>query len=116
MGEEWNLVLKFVVILVVVGKSLRFGMKQGKKFFVMFGDKVVWLYFIEWFLKCDDVQQVILVFDFEDCEDFQFCFGVNVVILGIEVVDGGVQCVDLVRKGLVLVGEDIDFVVVYDVV
>jgi hypothetical protein len=47
------------------------------------------LHSAERFLNRKDVKQLILVISPEDREDFMSKFGANVMILGVEVVDGG---------------------------
>lgn len=104
----------FAVILAAAGKSTRFGDKNTKKPFTTLGDKAVWLHSAEKFLKRDDVKQLIVVLDAEDREDFQFRFGANVAILGIDLVEGGAQRADSVGNGLAAVRDEIDYVAVHD--
>ena len=76
--------------------------------------RAVWLHSAERFLNRNDVKQTILVISPEDREDFDFKFGANVAILGIEVVEGGAERAESVEKALARVEADIDFVCVHD--
>ncbi len=104
----------FSVILPAAGKSARFQDKNYKKPFAPLDGRAVWLHSAERFLNRDDVKQLILVISPEDREMFQQRFAANVVILGIEVVDGGRERVESVENGLARVRSDIDFVVIHD--
>ena len=104
----------FAVILPAAGKSSRFHDQHYKKPFAPLADRAVWLHSVEKFLNRDDVKQVIIVISPEDREDFHMKFGANVAILGVEVVEGGAERTDSVRKGLERVKPDIDFVAVHD--
>lgn len=104
----------FAVILPAAGKSSRFHDQHYKKPFVPLNDRAVWLHSAEKFLNRDDVKQVIIVISPEDHEDFHMKFGANIAILGIDVVQGGANRTDSVRKALEQVHDDIDFVAVHD--
>jgi 2-C-methyl-D-erythritol 4-phosphate cytidylyltransferase len=108
------LVAKFAVILPAAGRSARFRDKSYKKPFAPLANKALWLHSAERFLNRDDVQQTILVISPEDRADFNFKFAANVAILGIEVVDGGVERSDSVEAALARVKPDADFVCVHD--
>ncbi len=104
----------FAVILPAAGQSSRFHDKNYKKPFAPLANKPVWLHSAEKFVARDDVKQLIVVISPEDREDFQFKFGANVAILGIDVVDGGSQRAESVSKALARVKTDIDFVCIHD--
>jgi len=74
----------------------------------------VWLHSAERFLNRDDVVQLILVIAPEDRDDFNFKFASNVAILGIKVVEGGVERADSVAAALAKVNPEADFVCVHD--
>ena len=93
---------KFAVILPAAGRSSRFHDKHYKKPFVPLANRAVWLHSAERFLARSDVVQLILVIAAEDRNDFDFKFGANVAILGVEVVHGGAQRSDSVEAGLAI--------------
>ncbi len=105
---------KFAVILPAAGQSSRFQDKNYKKPFAPLAGKAVWLHSAEKFVARSDVKQVIIVISPEDREYFQFKFGANTTILGIDVVDGGAQRADSVARGLARVKPDIDYVCIHD--
>ena len=74
----------------------------------------MWLHSVEKFVNRDDVKQTLVVISQEDREDFQFKFGANVAILGIDVVEGGASRAESIAKALGRVKSDIDFVCVHD--
>ena len=104
----------FAVILAAAGKSSRFQDKHYKKPFAPLAGKAVWLHSAEKFVGRGDVKQMIVVIAPEDREDFQFKFGANTAILGIDVVDGGAERADSIAKALARVRADIDFVCIHD--
>ena len=104
----------FAVILPAAGQSSRFHDKNYKKPFAPLANKPVWLHSAERFVARDDVKQLLVVISPEDREDFQFKFGANTAILGIEVVEGGSQRAESVSKALARVKPDIDFVCIHD--
>jgi 2-C-methyl-D-erythritol 4-phosphate cytidylyltransferase len=104
----------FAVILAAAGSSSRFHDKNYKKPYAPLDGRAVWLHSAEKFLARKDVPQLILVISAEDREFFLAKFGANVAILGVEVIDGGVQRADSVQKALERVKPDIDFVAVHD--
>ena len=105
---------KFAVILPAAGRSSRFKDKHYKKPFAPLANRAVWLYSAERFINRDDVIQVILIISPDDREDFNFKFGSNVAILGIDVVAGGAERADSVRNALEKVKPEADFVCVHD--
>ncbi|MGC3970041.1 MAG: 2-C-methyl-D-erythritol 4-phosphate cytidylyltransferase [Pirellulales bacterium] len=105
---------KFAVILPAAGKSSRFRDKHYKKPFAPLAGKPVWLHSAERFLARDDVKQLIVVVAPEDREEFDSKFAANVMILGIEVVNGGVERADSIQNAMARVKADIDFVAVHD--
>lgn len=113
--EARNLVVaNFAVILPAAGKSSRFHDKNYKKPFAPLANKAVWLHSAERFVGRSDVKQVIVVISPEDREHFQFKFGANVAIHGIDVVDGGSERAESISKALAHVKPDIDFVCIHD--
>ncbi len=108
------LVPNFAVILAAAGKSSRFGDKNYKKPFAPLSGKPVWLHSAEKFLARKDVPQLVLVISAEDREYFLTKFGANVAILGIDLVDGGVERADSIQKALEALKPDVDFVAVHD--
>ena len=105
---------KFAVILPAAGRSSRFKDNYYKKPFVPLAGRAVWLYSAERFLNRSDVIQVIVVIAPEDRENFNFKFGSNVAILGLDVVAGGAQRSDSVEAALARVKPQADFVCVHD--
>lgn len=105
---------KFAVILPAAGKSSRFHDKNYKKPFVPLANRAVWLHAAEKFLNRDDVKQTILVISPDDREFFDFKFGGNAAILGVEVVEGGAERADSVERALARVKPDIEYVAVHD--
>lgn len=104
----------FAVILPAAGRSSRFQDKSYKKPFAPLANRAVWLHSAERFLHRPDVKQLILVIAAEDREDFDFKFSSNVVILGIDVVEGGKERADSIEKALARVRPEIEFVAVHD--
>jgi 2-C-methyl-D-erythritol 4-phosphate cytidylyltransferase len=107
-------VASFAVILPAAGQSSRFHDKHYKKPFAPLANKPVWLHSAEKFVSRNDVKQTIVVVSAEDREQFQFKFGANTAILGIEVVEGGAERADSVSKALARVKPDVDFVCIHD--
>ncbi|HEX3997022.1 MAG TPA: 2-C-methyl-D-erythritol 4-phosphate cytidylyltransferase [Pirellulales bacterium] len=105
---------KFAVIVAAAGASSRFKSQSYKKPFAPLANKAVWLHSAEKFLNRDDVKQVVLVIGAEDREDFNFKFGANVAIMGIDVVEGGQQRTDSIERALARVKPDVDFIAVHD--
>ena len=105
---------KFAVILPAAGASSRFKDKNYKKPFAPLADRAVWLHSAERFLHRQDVKQLILVIAAEDREYFDFKFSSNVVILGIEVVEGGKERADSIERAMARIKPDIDFIAVHD--
>ena len=106
----------FAVIMPAAGASSRFKDKHYKKPFAPLANRAVWLHSAERFLHRDDVKQVILIISAEDREEFDFKFASNVMILGIDVVEGGKERADSIERALARVKPDIDFVAVHDAV
>ena len=74
----------------------------------------MWLHVAERFLNRDDVKQTILIISHDDREYFDFKFAGNAAILGVEVVEGGQERADSVKRALARVKNDIDFIAVHD--
>lgn len=104
----------FAVILPAAGASRRFKDKNYKKPFAPLADRAVWLHAAERFLHRQDVKQLILVIAPEDREYFDFKFSSNVVVLGIEVVEGGQERADSIERAMARVNGEIDFIAVHD--
>jgi 2-C-methyl-D-erythritol 4-phosphate cytidylyltransferase len=105
---------KFAVIMPAAGRSSRFKDDYYKKPFVPLAGRAVWLHSAERFLQRGDVMQVLVVIAPEDREAFNFKFGSNVAILGIDVVPGGAERFDSVAAALARVKPEADFVCVHD--
>jgi 2-C-methyl-D-erythritol 4-phosphate cytidylyltransferase len=105
---------KFAVILPAAGRSARFRDKSYKKPFAPLANKAIWLHSAERFLNRDDVVQTILVISPEDRSDFNFKFSANIAILGIEVIDGGVERADSVQAALARVKPEAYYVCIHD--
>jgi 2-C-methyl-D-erythritol 4-phosphate cytidylyltransferase len=105
---------KYSVILPAAGRSARFKDKHYKKPFVPLDNRAVWLHSAEKFLNRDDVIQLIVVIAAEDRETFQMRFSANVMILGIDVVEGGAERADSIETALAHVKPEADFVAVHD--
>ena len=105
---------RFAVILPAAGASSRFKDKNYKKPFAPLADRAVWLHSAERFLHRQDVKQLIVVISAEDREYFDFKFSSNVVILGIEVVEGGKERADSIERAMARIKPDIDFIAVHD--
>jgi len=104
----------FAVILPAAGKSSRFHDQHYKKPFAPLENRAVWLHSAERFLNRKDVKQVIVVISPEDREEFMGKFGANVMILGVDVVDGGKERADSVQNALEKVNSECDFIAVHD--
>ena len=105
---------KFAVILPAAGRSSRFKDEYYKKPYAPLAGKAVWLHSAERFLQRDDVSQVLIVVAPEDRENFNFKFGSNVAILGIDVVPGGAERSDSVAAALARVKPDAEFICIHD--
>ena len=105
---------KFAVILPAAGKSSRFNDPHYKKPFAPLAERAVWLHSAEKFLNRPDVDQVIVVISPEDREYFDFKFSSNVAILGIDVVEGGIERADSIQNALAKLKPEIDYVAVHD--
>ena len=105
---------KTAVILAAAGRSSRFKDKHYKKPFAPLANRAVWLHSAERFVNRDDVVQVIVVISPEDREDFNFKFGSNVAILGLDVVEGGQQRSDSVAAALAHVKPEAELVCIHD--
>ena len=105
---------KTAVILAAAGRSSRFKDKHYKKAFAPLANRAVWLHSAERFINRDDVVQVIVVIAPQDREDFNFKFGSNVAILGLDVVEGGAERSDSVAAGLARVKPEAELVCVHD--
>jgi len=105
---------KFAVILPAAGRSSRFKDEYYKKPYAPLAGKAVWLHSAERFLQRNDVMQVIVVVSPEDRESFNFKFGSNVAILGIDVVPGGAERSDSVAAALARVKPAAEYVCVHD--
>ena len=104
----------FAVILPAAGASSRFKDKNYKKPFAPLANRAVWLHSAERFLHRSDVKQLLLVISAADREDFDFKFSSNVVILGIDVVEGGQERADSIERAMARVKPDIDYIAVHD--
>lgn len=105
---------KFAVIVAAAGSSSRFKNQNYKKPFAPLANKAVWLHSAERFLARDDVKQLIVVIGADDRENFDFKFGANIAIMGIDVVEGGAQRADSIQRALARVKPDIDYIAVHD--
>lgn len=104
----------FAVIMPAAGASSRFKDKHYKKPFAPLANRAVWLHSAEKFLHRQDVKQVILVISAEDREYFDFKFSSNVMILGIDVVEGGKERTDSIERALARVKPELEYVAVHD--
>ncbi|HVX60807.1 MAG TPA: 2-C-methyl-D-erythritol 4-phosphate cytidylyltransferase [Pirellulales bacterium] len=104
----------FAVIMPAAGASSRFKDKHYKKPFAPLANRAVWLHSAEKFLHRQDVKQVILVISAEDREYFDFKFSSNVMILGIDVVEGGKERADSIERALARVKPELEYVAVHD--
>ena len=105
---------RFAVILPAAGRGTRFHDKGYSKPFAPLAGKALWLHSAERFLGRDDVIQTILVIAADQREHFFFKFGANIAILGIEVVDGGVERADSIQAALARVKPEAEYVCVHD--
>jgi len=104
----------FAVILPAAGQSRRFRDQYYKKPFAPLENRAVWLHAADKFLNRDDVKQMLIVISPEDREAFFSKFGANIAILGVEVVEGGVERSDSVANAIARVRDDIDFIAIHD--
>lgn len=106
--------VSFAVILPAAGKSSRFSDPHHKKPFAPLDGRPVWLHVAERFVSRADVAQTILVLSPEDREYFEDKFAASAALLGIEIIDGGAERSDSVRRGLAQVRPEVDFVAIHD--
>ena len=104
----------FSVILPAAGKSSRFRDPHYKKPFAPLGNQPVWQHSAQFFSQRKDVRQVILVIAEEDQETFRNKFAGNAALLGVEVVLGGAERYESVRKALDRVDDKAEFIAVHD--
>ena len=104
----------FAVILPAAGKSSRFHNPHYKKPFAPLANRAVWLHAADRFLNRSDVKQVIVVISKEDREFFDLKFASNVLIMGIDVVDGGAERSDSIANALVKLKPECDYVAIHD--
>jgi 2-C-methyl-D-erythritol 4-phosphate cytidylyltransferase len=104
----------FAVILPAAGASSRFKDKNYKKPFAPLANRAVWLHSAERFLHRGDVKQLLVVISAEDREYFDFKFSSNVVILGIDIVEGGKERADSIERAMARVKPDVDYIAVHD--
>ena len=104
----------FAVILAAAGKSHRFGNDSLKKTFVSLNGRPVWLHSAERFAARNDVCQLIVVVSPEDEQWFRDEYAKDIQRLHIDVVCGGAERFDSVKRALGFVRESIDFVAVHD--
>ncbi len=102
------------VILAAAGKKHSLQRSTLQKTFAPLANKPVWLHSAERFVNRQDVQQVILVVDPADRQNFGSKFLGNAAMLGIEVVDGGAERADSVQRGVERVRPDIEYIAVHD--
>ena len=107
-------VANFAVILPAAGKSSRFHNPHYKKPFAPLANRAVWLHAADRFLNRSDVKQVIVVISKEDREFFDLKFASNVLIMGIDVVDGGAERSDSIANALVKLKPECDYVAIHD--
>jgi 2-C-methyl-D-erythritol 4-phosphate cytidylyltransferase len=112
--NEENALSRFAVILAAAGKSSRFGNPFQKKVFSLLAGKPVWMHAAEAFSKRRDVAQLIMVIAAEDQELFQEKYAGNAAFMDLQVVVGGAQRADSVRRGLEAVRADIPYVAIHD--
>ena len=105
---------RFAVILAAAGKSSRFGDPHKKKVYTSLAGKPLWMHAAEVFSQRRDVAQTILVIAAEDKDYFQEKFAGNAAFMELEVVVGGSERADSVRRGLEAVRDDIPLVAIHD--
>ena len=105
---------KVSVIIPAAGASRRFNDKNYRKPFAPLGGKAVWLHSAEKFLSRADVKQLIVVVSSEDREEFNRKFGANLVILDVEVCQGGAERADSIENALAMVHDDAELIAVHD--
>jgi len=103
---------RFSVILPAAGKSSRFR-DRDKKVFANLDGRAVWLRAAELFVSRKDVCQCLVVVAREDQETFRQRYGAHLVLLNVEVVEGGAERFESVANALARV-KDADFVAVHD--
>ena len=104
----------YAVILPAAGRSSRFRDKHYKKPFAPLAGQAVWLHAAQRLLARDDVKQLLVVVAPEDREEFDRKFEANVVLLDIEICQGGAERVDSIRNALGQIRTDIDLVAIHD--
>lgn len=100
-------------IICAAGVGSRFGGKR-KKAFVDVAGRAVFLRSVELFSNRDDVKQVLLGISPDDEELVDVKWGPNLKFFGVKTFLGGAERFDTVIKGLELVKDDIDLIVVHD--
>lgn len=103
------------VIICAAGAGSRFGGKR-KKPFVDLAGRAVFLRSVELFANRDDVKQILLAIAPEDEELVNVKWGPNLKFFSVKVYLGGAERFDTVRKGLELIKDDINLIVVHDAV
>jgi 2-C-methyl-D-erythritol 4-phosphate cytidylyltransferase len=104
----------YAVILPAAGRSSRFRDKHYKKPFAPLAGQAVWLHAAQPLLARDDVKQLLVVVAREDREEFDRKFGANVIMLDIEICQGGAERIDSIRNALGQIRTDIDLIAIHD--
>ena len=105
----------FAVIFPAAGQSSRFRDKEKKPFTNLDG-RAVWLRSVEQFINRAEVAQCIIVVSPDDQEMFRNRFGANLVLMNIQIANGGAERFESVANALALVKPEVDFIAVHDAV
>jgi len=104
---------KFAVILPAAGKSSRFS-NQVKKVFTELKGRAIWVRSAELFVNRPDVIQTLVVIAEEDRDWFKEKFAPNLAFMNVQIIIGGKERFDSVRKALEQVSPEADYVAVHD--
>src|SRR5262245_58602059 len=105
---------QFAVILPAAGRSTRFGDPKQKKIYAELDGRAVWLRALDPFLTHGEVEQIIVAVAPEDRGLFERRYREKVVFLNLEVIEGGTERPETVRRALELVRPACEFVAVHD--
>ncbi len=102
--------MKYAVIIAAGGQGKRFGAKEGKQLFAIEGKPLI-LKTIEKFIG--QVEQIIVVFDADSLEILKNKLAENSLAVD-NIIAGGKERYDSVRRGLSVVRADIENVLIHD--
>jgi len=110
----------FAVIIAAAGKGERFGTDPTgggqSKVFAKLDGRPVFIRTLELFINREDVAQTLLVVPADQLDAVKRDYGPNLGFMGVQLVEGGAERHDSVRRGIEQVREDVQWVAIHDAV